>query len=328
MKVLAGFVIFVAVILNSGSLLAMNRLGCLGLGVAEVWVPGLGYAISQQWDKAIVFGTSRLVSSSLAYASYDTPYYQEDPDDIYQIIDSEDSESGKTEHRVYLNKETWDANYYSSLNFNLLLTTWGDLYQHSCRPNTETYDLMLSPFRFDHFYKNWMFWVPVGTLILNVAYFQNASEDESDTQVQYFLRRGLKESDLRRDSFSKYYMVGVGEEMFFRGTLQHYFFETMIDSFGFSPSASRHLSIAGASAVFAAGHDGSGFTANSLWAFLFGVYEGYVYHPSLESFDLMTAIAIHSWWDILVTYAILNDAKFTESQAKVRVPLLSIGFRY
>jgi hypothetical protein len=329
MKFLSGCFLFLCLMIGpDGSLIAISRLGCLGVGAAEVWVPGLGYAITGQWDKAIVFGSSRLITSSLGYSSYNSVYYQDNPDDIYQTVDSAETESGKTETRVHLNKETWDANYYSSLNFNLLLTSWGDLYQHSCEPNTETYDLMLSPFRFDHFYKKWAFWAPIGVLIANYAYFYEASAEKSDTQVTYFLKRGLKASDLSRDSFPKYYMVGVGEEMFFRGTVQHYFFETLKESWGVSPSASRHLSIAAASAVFAVGHDGNGFTANPFYAFIFGMYEGYVYHSSLASFDLMTAIAVHSWWDILVTYTILNNAEFTESQAKVQVPLLSIGFRY
>lgn len=328
MKVLTGFLILVSLFTLEGSASAMNRLGCLGLGAAEIWVPGLGYGISRQWDKAAIIGGSRWVFSSLAYPSYDSEHYQDDPDDIYETVDAEDSESGKTETHITLNKETWDANYYSSLNFNLLLVTWGDLYQHSCEPNTETYDLMLSPFRFNHFYKKWEFWVPIGLLLANYAYQAGTPKSESDTRVKYYLRRGLTESDIKRDSFPKYYMVGVGEEMFFRGTLQHYFFETMKDRWAMSPSASRHLSILGASAVFAAAHDGTGFTANARWAFLFGIYEGYVYHPSLESFDLTTAIAIHAWWDILVTYTILNNAEFTESQSKMEVPLISIGFRY
>lgn len=329
MKVLLiGCFLFLSAVATETSLIAMNRLGCLGLGAAEAWVPGLGYVISRQWDKAIVFGTTRMIASGMAYESYNSKYYQDDSDDIYQTVDKDDSASGKEETHIYMNRETWNADFYNSLNFNLLLTTWGDLYQHSCKPNTETYDLMLSPFRLDHFYKKWVFWVPMAFLVANYAYQAGNSGDESDTQVKYYLRRGLTESDLMRDSFPKYYMVGVGEEMFFRGTLQHYFFETMRDSWGFSPSVSRHMSIMGASAIFAAGHDGSGFTANSAWAFLFGVYEGYVYHPSLQSFDLMTAIAIHAWWDILVTYTVLHNADFTEEQAKVKIPLLSIGFRY
>ncbi|MCP4757347.1 MAG: hypothetical protein GY866_41330, partial [Proteobacteria bacterium] len=83
------------------------------------------------------------------------------------------------------------------------------------------------------------------------------------------------------------------------------------------------------SAVFAAAHDGSGFTASPLGAFLFGIYEGYfVYHPTLDQFDLTTAIALHAWWDILFTYLVLNKADFDESQAKIKIPIFSVGFTY
>ena len=218
--------------------------------------PRRGVRYYPAMDKAIVFGSSRLVTSNLGYEAYHSEYYQDDSDDIYETVDEEDSRSGKNETNVYLNKETWEANFYYSLNFNLLLTTWGDMYQHSCQNNTETYDLMLSPFRFDHFYKDWMFWMPFGFLVANYLFFYENSQEESNSQVNYYLRRGLKESDLRRDSFPKYYMVGVGEEMFFRGTVQNYFFESLKDRWGFSASSSRHLSIFGASAVFAAAHDG------------------------------------------------------------------------
>ena len=44
----------------------------------------------------------------------------EDADDIYQFRDAEDSESGKNEVRIYMNKETWDANFYGG-NSNLTL---------------------------------------------------------------------------------------------------------------------------------------------------------------------------------------------------------------
>jgi len=307
---------------------AINKWGCLGLGAAELWVPGLGYAISRQWDKALILGGTRWVTSTLAYDAYQSPYYQENSDDIYQTIEKEDSASGKTETNIYLTRETWNADLYGSLNFNLLLTTWGDLYQHQCQPNTETYDLMLSPFRWRHFYRQWEFWLPISLLLANYLYFYDYAAEQSESQVTYYLRRGLTENDLRRDSFPKYYMVGVGEEMFFRGTVQHFFFEVLRDDLGYSAALSRHLSIAGASVVFAAAHDGSGFTANAFTAFLFGLYEGYVYHSSLDEFDLTTAIAVHAWWDILVTYAILNHAEFDEEQANLRVPLLSVAFRF
>ncbi|MBU3915030.1 CPBP family intramembrane metalloprotease [bacterium] len=300
----------------------MSKWACFGLGAAEYAVPGLGYAISGQWDKAIVIGGLRWASSSMYYNATESEYYQEDVDDIYEVTDSDDSQSGKTETIVRLTKETWTAQYYGNLYGNLLMITWGDLYQNGCQPNTETYSLMLSPFRIDHFYSKWQFWLPILVVAGNYSYFSEISK------VDYFLDRGLTESDLKRDSFSEYYMVGVGEEMFFRGTVQHFFFELIKEKWGISPSFSRHLSVLSASAVFAAAHTGAGFTADPASAFLFGIYEGYVYHPSLDEFDLTTAIAIHAWWDIIISYAILNHADFHTVDADIRIPIFKMGFRF
>jgi hypothetical protein len=307
---------------SNNKALAISRGGCFGAAAAEYFVPGLGYAITRQWDKAIVFGGMRLYSGYKASEAFDSEYYQDDPDDIYETIDEEDSESGKEEIRVTLNKETWDAHYFSNIYGNLLFITWGDLYQYSCQENTETYSLLLSPFRFDHFYKKWQFWLPMLALAGNYHTY------DDNTIVEYYLKRGLSKDQVNRDTFPQYYLVGVGEEMFFRGVVQHYFFESLRDYWKFSPGVSRHLSVLSASAVFAAAHSGTGFTASPAVAFLFGLYEGYVYHPSLEEFDLITAIAIHSWWDIIVSYTILNHASYKEFHSDLQVPLFKIGFRF
>ena len=307
---------------NHNHAYAISRGGCFGAAAAEYFVPGLGYAITRQWDKAIVFGGMRLYTGYKASEAFNSEYYQDDPDDIYETVDADESESGKDEIRVTLNKETWDAHYFSNLYGNLLFVTWGDLYQHSCQENTETYSLLFSPFRFDHFYNKWQFWLPILVLAGNYQSY------DDNTMVEYYLKRGLTKDKINRDTFPQYYMVGVGEEMFFRGVVQHYFFESLRDFWKFSPSASRHLSILGASAVFAAAHTGTGFTASPATAFLFGLYEGYVYHPSLEEFDLITAIAIHSWWDLIVSYTILNHATYKEFHSDVQVPLFRIGFNF
>jgi len=312
----------VLVLSGNSSVYGISKGGCFGAAAAELFVPGLGYAITRQWDKAMIFGGTRWYASYRYSESASSGYYQEDSDDIYEVTEAEDSESGRTETRVTMTRETWEAQYYANLNGNLLFITWGDLYQYNCQENTETYSLMLSPFRFDHFYKKWQFWLPVAIALSNYTYF------EEHSQVEYFLERGLTKNDLNRDTFSEYYLVGVGEEMFFRGAVQHFFFESFRDAWKFSPWASRHLSVLGASAVFAVAHTGSGFTANPGVAFLFGLYEGYVYHPSLEEFDLTTAIAVHAWWDLIVSYTILNHAQFTESQADIQIPIVRIGFRF
>jgi len=317
------FLFFAALIflLTEVQVLAVSRLGCLGAAAGEYFLPGSGYAFTRQWDKAAIFGGLRWIAGNQYFLAAGSEHFQEN-DSVYSVVKADDSESGKTETTIVLNKETWVADYYASLYGNLLLITWADLYQNECEPNTKTYELMLSPFRFDHFYKKWTFWLPMAMLLANYATFTDNSN------VEYFLQRGLKESELKRDTFSQYYMVGVGEEMFFRGTVQHHLYFMLMDNWGISPQTSRHLSIAGAAAFFAAAHNGEGLTATPAGAFLFGIYEGYVFHPSISEFDLVTTIAIHAWWDILISYAILNHAEFTETQKSVRIPVFRVGFNF
>ena len=308
-------------LITNGQSLAVSRLGCLGAAAVEYIVPGAGYAFTKQWDKALVFGGARWITRDQFFLAAGSEHYQENGT-VYRVVDADDSVSGKTETNIYMNKETWTAEYNASLNLNLLLISWADLYQNDCKINTETYQLMLSPFRFDLFYKKWSFWLPMAMRIASYATFSDNSK------VEYFLQRGLTAADLKRDTFSQLYMVGIGEEMFFRGTVQHHLFFTLMDDWGFSAQVSRHLAVVGASAFFAAAHNGEGFAATPTGAFFFGLYEGYVYHPSLSEFDLATAIAIHAWWNILISYAILNHAEFTESQKSIRVPVFRIGFNF
>jgi len=67
-----------------------------------------------------------------------------------------------------------------------------------------------------------------------------------------------------------------------------------------------------ASSLFAVAHDGSGFSANPGAAFLAGLYLGTVYHPAQGDFNLTEAIAIHSWWNSLISYKNYRDATFVE----------------
>lgn len=311
------------VVYTESHVFAMSKLECLGAGLAEMVLPGSGYAYTRQWDKAALLGGSRWIVGAKAYQARESDYYQEEIDDVFKQIEADDSASGKTEIQFHYNKETWQANYYSSLSGNLLLTTWGDLYQHGCEKNTETYtNYMLAPFRFDHFYDNWKFWIP--TLYIAAAY----TTIPDTTKTDYYLGRGLTKSDLKNDSFYQYYMVGLGEEMFFRGVVQDYFYHLLIDKFGFSKATSRHLSVFSGAAVFGAAHDGNSLSASPGIAFLMGVYLGYVYMPSIDEFDLTTAIAIHSWWDLILTYAYLNSAEFHEQEEEIQLPLMNIAFTF
>ena len=95
-----------------------------------------------------------------------------------------------------------------------------------------------------------------------------------------------------------------------------------------SAAVARHLGVFSASLVFGAAHSGAGFSANSGFAFLYGVYLGYVYQPSTKEFDL-TTIAIHSWWDIIVAYAIINNANFHDEEGNAPpLPILQFNFNF
>jgi hypothetical protein len=313
---------FAFVFYPDSSLLAVGKLRCFGAGVTELFVPGLGYATTKQWDKAVIMGGSRWVLARHAIDASNSDSYQKDKDDIYKTVKEKDSKSGKNETVIYLNRETWEAQYYNSMYSNMLLTTWGDLYMHGCTPNTETYSYMLAPFQFPHFYKKWYFWLPT---VLTLYVGRSLSDRE---KIDFYLGGGLTEKQMRNDAFSQYYMVGVGEEMFFRGLAQNYFFEAWKGYAGFSPSVARHFSVFSGAALFGLAHNGSGFSASPFYAFLFGLYQGYTYHPSIDEFDLTTAIAIHSWYDIIVTYSIYNNATFHEEEKNFEIPLMRVAFSF
>ena len=104
-----------------------------------------------------------------------------------------------------------------------------------------------------------------------------------------------------------------------------YFYKSLSKDWGVTPGLARHLSVFGSAAVFGAAHNGAGFSATPFGAFGAGVYLGYTYMPEPGKEDLITAIALHAWWDIMVAYTVLNNSTFTESSSTVQVPLLSVA---
>ncbi|NQU64036.1 MAG: hypothetical protein HQ517_07105, partial [SAR324 cluster bacterium] len=161
-----------------------TQASCFWWGVGEYFVPGLGYVGTGQWDKVAVMGTLRWGSyiqyNNARYVTADggdgtsvvrdSEYYQDDPDKIYVITNAEDSASGKQETDIYLNEETWKANYFLGLYSNLGMMSAWDLYQN-CEPNKELYSMSLAPFKISHFYDKWYFWVPMGFLAYNYQNF-------------------------------------------------------------------------------------------------------------------------------------------------------------
>jgi len=277
----------------------VSGLGCLGATVAEYLIPGLGYGILGQYDKMLVLGGSRWLALRKYVTYSDSNDYEESYDKIYIKKKLEDD---KQQHDFFYTKETYFANAYLSIYGDLTFVTFYDLYENDCEYNSETYGLMLSPFKIWEYGSELTFWVP--------TLWASSVPMDSDS-ITYHVDDDLSRNEMINTSFLQYQLVGVGEEMLFRGVIQQSLFK-LLSRGGVSKGFSRWGSIFTASAVFGAAHAGRGFSATPGIAFAAGIYLGWVYHPVDGDFDLTQPIAIHSWWDTILEHRRLTGSKYVE----------------
>lgn len=282
---------------------------CLGAWLGETLVPGAGYLYLGHYDKAAAFGIPRWWASSHANYYRNHEDYQDDPEEIYK--EGEGDEEGDL--HVYLNKETFLAEQYGSISSNLWMISSYDLYETECGENPDTYQELLSPLRFDRFGAEWTFWTPTSLALIG------GQGSESHLHVE----KGLHADAMLRDLTLRYYLVGLGEEMVFRGVIQRGFFEVFSRSI--SKPMARWSSIALASAMFGLAHTGTGNQASAIQAALAGVYLGWIYHPADGEFDLEQAVAVHSWWDMIQGYYEVRHGKFDRS---LYIPLAQFQFQF
>ena len=303
----------------------VSSYGCLGATVAEYLIPGLGYGVLGYYDKMLVLGGSRWIALNnyLKYSS--SSDYEEQFNKIYKKTELADD---KKQHDFFYSRETYFANAYLSMYGNLTFVTFHDLYETGCENNSKTFGLMLSPFRVWEYADEWTFWLP--------TVWASAVSLDSDL-VTYHVDNDLSKNEIINTSFFQYQLVGVGEEMLFRGLIQQSLFDLF--SMGFSKGYSRWGSIITASAIFGLAHTGKGFAASPEIAFATGIYLGMVYHPADGDFDLTQPIAIHSWWDTILEHRRLRDAKFVERktgenaqnhtpQSSRTYPLFGFNYRF
>ncbi|MGK5092078.1 CPBP family intramembrane glutamic endopeptidase [Deltaproteobacteria bacterium TL4] len=273
---------------------SVSTAGCIFAGIGELAVPGLGYAVLGNWDKAITLGGLRWAAYNKAIAFTESKNYEEDPKKIYLTQEAQD---GGTTTDVFMSRETFYGDVYTSIYGNLLFITFYDLYDEGCESNPDIYLEMLAPFKFWHWGGSLKFWIP--TLLV---------AQSSGEKVTYHVDEDLTQEEMLRWSFVQYQLVGIGEEMLFRGFIQNYLFEFF--SGGLSKPVARWSSILLGSALFGVAHNGAGFSATPQAAFAMGVVLGWIYHPAEGDFDLDTAIAVHSWWDTIIAYRMLTDSTF------------------
>ena len=294
-KGLAGLFLFMMI---SGQTRAAGDWACVGYSLAELVLPGLGYGLMGDFDKMLIFGGLRWSASAKYYDYSNSSRYQEEIDDIYK--DSK-LENGKTRTDIYYSKETFYGRSYLSIYNNLSFITFYDLYDGNCEENPKTYGLVFSPFRIWDYGMEPTFWAP--TIYV-------ATTPMDGDLVNYHVDQDLSRDQMLRQSLLQFQLVGIGEEMLFRGVIQRSLFN--IYSKGFSKGFSRWSSILTASALFGAAHTGQGFTAMPAAAFIMGVYLGWLYHPADGEFNLVEPIAVHSWWDTILVHRMISESQFTE----------------
>ena len=293
-----GFAGFFLLMLSSGPIRAAGDWACVGYTLAESVFPGLGYGLMGDFDKMLIFGGLRWSALSKYNEYSKSPHYQEEISDIYKETELENE---KTRTDIYYSKETFYGSSYASIYSNLTYVTYYDLYDGNCEENPKTYGLVFSPFRIWDYGMEPTFWAP--TIYV-------AATPMDGGLVNYHVDQDLSRDQMLRQSFLQYQLVGIGEEMLFRGVIQRSLFN--LYSKGFSKGFSRWSSILTASALFGAAHTGQGFTATPAAAFIMGVYFGWLYHPADGEFNLVEPIAVHSWWDTILVHRMISESQFTE----------------
>ena len=294
-KIVAGCFFFLTVFSSAN---AADDWACAGVSLAELVFPGLGYGLMGDFDKMLIFGGLRWGAIN-KYSSYSqSPRYQ---DEIEEIFKETDLEEGKKRTDIYYSKETFYGSSYGSIYSNLTYVTFYDLYDGNCEENPETYRLLFSPFRIWDFGSEPTFWAPT---------IYAASIPMEGDLITYHVDQDLTREQMQKQSFIQYQLVGIGEEMLFRGVIQRSLFN--LYSKGFSKGISRWSSILSASVIFGAAHSGQGFTATPAAAFIMGIYFGWLYHPSDGEFNLIEPIAVHSWWDTILVHRMLSESQFKE----------------
>jgi hypothetical protein len=172
-------------------------------------------------------------------------------------------------------------------------------------PKESVTELAVAPYRWEYLRRPTTF-IPVAAAL----YF--ALTPATDERYLFKPDRTITRSTIRNGVFLQSEMVGVGEEAFFRGFLNN----------GLSDSLGANWGLVTSSAVFGLAHEGVGSQASIAQAMLFGLYLGWL--QQRNSYDIREGVAIHFWWDFLVSLGMLKE----RGDKKQEVQLLHVNWRF
>lgn len=266
-------------------------------------LPGVGQAANGEWGA----GFLHLSSAFVLGRQYGILLEEED------YIEPEDRED-KEQNYILTNRTTFESDLYGTALLNLSFYSAFSAYRdarldpendgYSTPPPEETLsDLVAAPFSFEYLSR------PGTFLPLLLPLYLALSEPGQD-QLVYEPLGTLTREEMAAGFFFQHQAVAIGEETFFRGVLNN----------GFSSAFGEGLGLLTSSAIFGLGHQGSAGQATSGGAFLFGLYLGWL-HQSNE-YQLGQGVAIHYWWNFLVSMALIQERK------EAQVQLVNLEWRF
>lgn len=203
-------------------------------------------------------------------------------------------------HTLRINRTTADADVYgTAVNFMTFYSSFGayrDARQaagvqaeyDTPAPQESFLDLAIAPFNPD-----WLARPTTLAPLLIPLYFVFAKPDSQ--ALLYAPDDTITRNELRYRFFVEHYMVGMGEEAFFRGVLNN----------GLSDSLGEGWGLFTSSAIFGLAHSGTGAQATAAGATLFGAYLGWL--QQRNDYAIGQGVAIHFWWNFLASLAMLKQ---------------------
>lgn len=257
---------------------------------ASLFIPGLGQATNGDYvEGGLQFGTALVLARNYVRLSEDDRFieFEDRVDDQNKLI--------------HTNRVTFEADFYAAALTNLsLYSSFGAYRDARLAMNNEGYetpapreslgDLALAPFNPEYLFR------PT-TLVALVFPLYFALTDPDEERYIFQPDNTISRKELRLGYAGVHEMVAVGEESFFRGVLNN----------GFSSALGEGWGLAASSTVFGLAHSGNAGQASEVAAALFGVYTGYL--QQINGYRIGQGVAIHFWWNFLVTLGMLNERK-------------------
>jgi len=218
---------------------------------------------------------------------------------------------------IYTNKTTFYADVYGqALNFISFYSAYGayrdarnqmqNAGYNTPAPPDSLSDILLAPFNPAYLFR------PSTLLVLAVPLYY-LTQPPGQQEYLYMPDNTITREEMKRGFAAEFIMTAAGEEAFYRGTLNN----------SFSSAWGPGWGLAASSLAFGLAHQGAPGQANIASATLAGMYLGYLQQEN--DYHIGQSVAIHFWWDFLISLSMLATRKTAEIPY---VRLFSFAYQY